>query len=377
MSQGIYLIDDANGLVEMREQPYDSEALLQRLLASHPEVLAGDQFDMSRPRRWLLIRREAGIPSAEGAGGRWSIDHVFLDQDAVPTLVEVKRSTDTRIRREVVGQMLDYAANAVVYWPVDHLRAEYETRCKLNNVDPDEELAARLGADVDPSTFWQTVKTNLLAGRVRLVFVADVIPPELRRIVEFLNQQMDPAEVLALEVRQYVGGAGLRTLVPSIIGKTAEAEQRKGTTESKQWDEESVFRDLPDQRPPAEVEVARRLLDWSKKNATRIWWGRGAKYGSFIPILYSGGVDHQVFAVYPSYGSVEILFQYYLSKPPFDVEAKRLDLRDRLNKIEGVSISLDKLTKRPSIRFGTLTSAGSLGALLEVFDWIVAEVRCA
>jgi hypothetical protein len=31
-----------------------------------------------------------------------------LDQDAVPTLVEVKRSSDTRIRREVMGQMSDY-----------------------------------------------------------------------------------------------------------------------------------------------------------------------------------------------------------------------------------------------------------------------------
>jgi hypothetical protein len=44
----------------------------------------------------------------------------------VPTLVEVKRSSDTRIRREVVGQMLDYAANAVVYWPLERLRATFE-----------------------------------------------------------------------------------------------------------------------------------------------------------------------------------------------------------------------------------------------------------
>jgi hypothetical protein len=56
-----------------------------------------------------------------------------------------------------------------------------------------------------PETFWAMVKTNLQAGRVRLIFVADVIPPELRRIVEFLNAQMDPAEVLALEIKQYVG----------------------------------------------------------------------------------------------------------------------------------------------------------------------------
>jgi hypothetical protein len=64
----------------------------------------------------LLVRREAGVPEAEGAADRWFLDHVFLDGEGVPTLVEVKRSTDTRIRREVVGQMLDYAANILAHW---------------------------------------------------------------------------------------------------------------------------------------------------------------------------------------------------------------------------------------------------------------------
>jgi hypothetical protein len=50
---------------------------------------------------------------------------LFLDQYAVPTIVEVKRS-DSRVRREVVGQMLDYAANAVVCWPVEALRTRFE-----------------------------------------------------------------------------------------------------------------------------------------------------------------------------------------------------------------------------------------------------------
>ena len=112
---GIYLIHSEGELVEMKEQSYDSEDLLQGLLAKYPSVLAGDQMDDSAPRRWLLISREAALPSEEGGTGRWSIDHLFLDQDAIPTIVEVKRSTDTRIRREVVGQILDYAANAVVY----------------------------------------------------------------------------------------------------------------------------------------------------------------------------------------------------------------------------------------------------------------------
>jgi hypothetical protein len=209
----------------MESQPYDSEALLQTLLAKFPDLLAGGQIDSASPRQWLLIKREMGIPAEENASDRWSVDHLFLDQDAIPTLVEVKRSSDTRIRREVVGQMLDYAANAVVYWPVEQIRAEFEKNCD----NPETRLADFLGDDTDPEEFWQKVKTNLQACRIRMLFVADVIPKELRRIIEFLNQQMDPAEVLGVEIKQYVG-EGMKTLVSRVIGQTAEAESKKGGT---------------------------------------------------------------------------------------------------------------------------------------------------
>jgi hypothetical protein len=79
-------------------------------LAEYPNVLAGDQ-DSEVRKRWLLVKRELGVASGEDAPDRWSLDHLFLDEEGVPTLIEVKRGSDTRIRREVVGQMLDYAAN--------------------------------------------------------------------------------------------------------------------------------------------------------------------------------------------------------------------------------------------------------------------------
>jgi hypothetical protein len=122
---GLYLLHQDNRLVEFTEAPYDSAALLQELLQRHPRLLAGELVDSAAPRRWLLVKREAGIPDGNGAANRWSIDHLYLDQDGVPTLVEVKRSTDTRIRREVVGQMLDYAANSVVCWSADKIREQY------------------------------------------------------------------------------------------------------------------------------------------------------------------------------------------------------------------------------------------------------------
>jgi hypothetical protein len=86
MSDGIYIIRDDNSLVEMRSSAFESEALLQQLLANHPSLLAGDVVDPVNPRRWLLIAREQGVPGEEGGSGRWSLDHLFVDQDCVPTL---------------------------------------------------------------------------------------------------------------------------------------------------------------------------------------------------------------------------------------------------------------------------------------------------
>src|SRR5438477_5155334 len=94
MSGGIFLIQSGGELVEMKEQPYDTEDVLQQLLAKYPSLLAGDQFGGAAPRRWLLVAREMGVPGEQDGGDRWSLDHLFLDQDAVPTLIEVKRKRD-------------------------------------------------------------------------------------------------------------------------------------------------------------------------------------------------------------------------------------------------------------------------------------------
>jgi len=107
VSEAIYLLDKDGELVQLTKAAYDSELVLQELLAKYPMLLPGEQIDSKSPRRWLFIAREIGVPCQEDSGDRWSLDHLFIDQEGIPTLIEVKRSTDTRIRREVVGQMLD------------------------------------------------------------------------------------------------------------------------------------------------------------------------------------------------------------------------------------------------------------------------------
>lgn len=375
MKGSIYLLGDDKKLVTMDEQPYDSESLLQELLASYPSLLAGDQMNPTTPRAWLLIKREAGIPGEEAGGDRWSVDHLFLDQDAIPTLVEVKRSSDTRIRREVIGQMLDYAANAVVYWPADRIRALFEIECQASGLDPDTEVRHLCADGQDSESFWATAKTNLQAGRVRLVFVADVIPPELARVVEFLNQQMDPAEVLAVEIRQFVG-EGRRTLVPRVLGQTAQAQQKKGTSadSGRQWDEPSFFAEMAALHGEGPTRTARQLLDWGTSRGLRIWWGKGAKSGSFFPMLRVNSVDHWTFAVW-TYGTVEIQFQWMKDRGPFAPEDARRELRRRLIEIPGVQIPEYALDRRPSVKLSVLTGGDSLQRFLTVFDWYVDRIR--
>ena len=43
MESGVFVLHGDNTLVKMVPQPYEAESLLQRLLADHPDLLAGDQ----------------------------------------------------------------------------------------------------------------------------------------------------------------------------------------------------------------------------------------------------------------------------------------------------------------------------------------------
>lgn len=375
MAGGVFVLKDDGTLVGMQEAPYDSEALLQKLLARFPGLLAGDQIDTAAPRRWLLIDREVGVPDGDDVGRRWSLDHLFLDQDAIPTLVEVKRGSDSRIRREVVGQLLDYAANGVAYWPVESLRAKFEERCRVDRKDSGATLADFLQGSVVPEAFWQLVRTNLEAGRIRLLFVADEIPAELRRVIEFLNSQMKLTEVLGVEIRQFVG-QDLKTLVPRVVGQTEEASAAKGRSavSERQWDEVSFFEDLGTRHGAPAVEVARDLLAWAKRRKLRVWFGRGSKDGSFFPMCDIAEHQHFTFSAW-SYGRIEIQFQHMLRRQVFGEVGMREALRRRLCEIPGVEIPEDALSRRPTILYAPLVPTVARASFLATWDWYLAEVE--
>ncbi|MFG1191236.1 hypothetical protein [Xanthobacter flavus] len=227
MSDNLYYLGAGDQLRVMPSGDFPSEDDLQGLLERHPALLTDAHFGEGEPRRWVLVRREAGIADQDGNPARWSLDHLYLDQDGVPTLVEVKRAVDTRARREVVAQMLDYAANAVLRCRIEQMIEWFAEGASKAGITPSERLSDLLQiSEPNEEGFWQQVDANMRSGRIRMLFVADQIYPELQRIVEFLNEQMRPATVAALELRQYVSGVD-KIIAPRVLGFTQRAVQAK------------------------------------------------------------------------------------------------------------------------------------------------------
>ncbi len=365
-------------LVEMVEKEYDSEAVLQELLADFPTLMVGNQINPTAPRRWLLVKREIGIPDAPDASDRWALDHLFLDQDGIPTLVEVKRSTDTRIRREVVGQLLDYASNAVVHWPLEKLKTDYKNTCLMRAIDHSEHLSAFLHDGLEQEDYWQKVKTNLQAGKVRLLFIADVIPSELQRIIEFLNEQMDPAEVLGIEIKQFIGNDKsnpLTSLVPRVIGQTAVAEKRKGAVrEKRNWNQDLFLLDLAKRRGANQANTAKKTLDWAMTKSVRLWWGSGKQDGSVYFLVDQNEETRYLFAIWSS-GKIEFPFPSMARSLPFADAKMRIQLLDRINTIQGVALNKESIEKYPRIDLETICSPNSFSQFIEIAEWAIEQIN--
>jgi hypothetical protein len=290
---------------------------MQALVAKFPELISEGIGEL------LLIKREQPVADSLDSSGRWSIDHLFVTQDAVPVLVELKRAVDTRLRREVVGQMLDYAANATAYWQTATLADAFAVTCAAVGQDPEKLLSEFIGGG-DTNAFWDQVGSNLKAGRIKLVFVADVIPRELARIVEFLNDQMD-ADVRAVELRWFSGEGGHRTLSPRVIGETERSVAAKPTR-----------RGAP---PPIGMEdwIANRIQPLGKDAlaATRAYIRIIEQAGGSVGIpatqgsIYGRFIDENGKKIYPFHlwpakkSTVTISFSYLVAHAAFADESVR------------------------------------------------------
>jgi hypothetical protein len=366
MNSKIYVSSKDGALIELSQQMYKSEDDLQKLIAEHHELLAGEQIDPVEPRLWILVKREMGVPSETDGGFRWSLDHLFVDQDAIPTLVEVKRSTNSEIRRKIVGQMLDYAANASMYWTADMLQKEF-----VNSNDDHVEAFTSLGLDYDKADdFWTAVSENMRSGKMRLLFVSDEIPKELLSIIEFLNERMPDTEVLGLEVKQYLSKDNLTTLVPAIVGNTPKAINVKGHRGV--WTEAEFLERISEISSADTAKTFKKLLTSFAELGFSQYWGKGKFYGS-VYLEYQGNNKYIPFSANHDDKKAYIYVEFPRMGQQFDTPQYRAEVKSRLEQIADVRIDINK--RYPSFSLDILNDSKSYDAFMSVVKLCIEDIK--
>ena len=338
----IFTLSKDGALSSLKPGVPESEDYMQSLVAKHPEIIVDDDGDL------LLIKREQSIGDGDVAG-RWSVDHLFVTRNAVSVLVELKRAVDTRIRREVVGQMLDYAANSTAYWKAGQIAETFAAQAAGNGQVAEDVLSEFLGPAADPSEFWAQVDANFSAGRIKLVFVADTIPRELARIVEFLNEQMR-ADVRAVELSWFESIDGGKAFTPRVIGATERSVNEKAARAGKpsmtreQWINEFIV--------PLGVGAVQALANFEASvAATGGTTELTSTQASIIAMYDIGGTKIFPFSFnkYNKFegGAIQFNTAYLTNKPGFASTETRQSLYDELVGIVG-PLSTNSLNGYPS-----------------------------
>ena len=390
-SDQLFVIEEGG---KLRSEPWRSmrdgvlgkslEDGLQALIEQYPQVIPGTQIEpgSDNPPKFVLLFREMPV-------GSWSLDLLLVDQFGVPTLVEAKLIENPESRRSVVGQILEYAANAASEWGNGRLQqkaAEYWAKKDRTLEDVLREIIDDVD-NFDIDKFWEKVEQNLAKGKMRLLVATDRLRPEVRRIIEYLNGETKNIEILGLELRCYGTSTTSLILSPLVVGQTQVTATTKGVSlPSKDW--EAVWKEELTALNSDAIDLCKEILEWAETTAgISIKWSGGPVQGGFkivahhngtaIPVMFveiSGPADR------PGEG-VRGYFQYGKLRKvsPFTDKCTARELVEKLNEI-GFKIRLDIVDDttdnlRPGFSLTLLQKKESMKQFLDTLQWIVEQIQ--
>lgn len=188
-----------------------SEAGLQALIHAHPACLPIAEIDPMFANA-VPICTELNTPAGP-------IDNLLVTPSGLPVLVECKLWRNPEARREVVGQILDYAKE-LSRWTSSDIQREVRRRLGREG-DPVLELVRDAGHVVDEIDFGEALSINLRRGRFLLLIVGDGIREGVEAIAEYLQAHAGLHFSLGLvEMPIYHLPDGARIVVPRALART-------------------------------------------------------------------------------------------------------------------------------------------------------------
>ena len=339
---GQLLIRDGDDLWRNAEPfAYQMEEALQDLLATHPSLIPGVSIH-ARTAREL----QSGVGPA---------DVVAVDGDGALTLVECKLATNQEARREIVGQVFDYAAQ-LSKMPIEEFEARWNKRNGIPLFGSGDEAAR------------SALAVNLAEGRFRMVLAVDQVNSTLRGIVEFISSRLRPETSLVLvEYRRWRDGSQ-EFLVPQMFGLDLQPTENVPVpaATTKTWTLEEYLNWVRVNDPTALAAVGAIAKVQTELGASYKGGGGKTPSGAFIMIAANGfAAKPFTFFVYPGAGTrLEVNFEpswtrQWQEDPDGGPALKRL--LDELEDIPELSAAVrsvreSNLMNRPGVLLRTISA---------------------
>ena len=216
----LVLIDDNASTTVVSRVPQGTataESPLRDLIYAHPEILPVAQLEPE-------IGRIVAVATEVNLSGAGFIDVLLVSEHGRLIIVECKLWRNPQARREVVGQILDYARELARYGYDDLQRVISSRVGRRGNVLYD--LAREAGSTMSEADFGDRVSRDLPAGRFLLLIAGDGITEGTQRIGEYLGAQAGLAFDFGLiEIAEYRfvdpdTGAERRIVQPRLLART-------------------------------------------------------------------------------------------------------------------------------------------------------------
>jgi hypothetical protein len=230
------------------EAPVD-ERTLQGLIAAHPELIPVDEME---PAFGPLVCLGQEVPTPAGPA-----DVLYTSPQGYLTLVETKLWRNPQARREVVGQIVDYAKE-LANWSFDDLDSAVRQAIQPEGLAGNGILELLEAQDQlgDESQVIDTVTRNLQRGRLLLLIVGDGIRERVEAISSYLQDTPGlhfSLALLELALYQMEPGQEWPVLVqPRLVARTVE-----------------VVRAVVNVKAPPELEVEVELPETEEKSAKK------------------------------------------------------------------------------------------------------------
>lgn len=202
------------------EEKVFNEDWIQELIFKNPSLLPVHEIDKAYDGI-IPIGREINTPVGP-------IDNLFINTDGCLTLVETKLWRNPQARREVVGQIIDYAKEIIKwsYSDLDNSVRTYNAVYHNQNAGLLETIKSKVPMDdMEEKEFVDNVVRNIKRGRFLLLIVGDGIRESVEDMVDYLSltpQIQFTLALIELQVYRLNKEDNSMLVIPQLVTRTKE-----------------------------------------------------------------------------------------------------------------------------------------------------------